>query len=1630
MSFWPTTTEEPKASVSNFWGSEPDKSSGAIDLGGGASPTSGHAAPGMSAMPPVMTAPAQEIKLIPPKPAPVKGMEFKVGEGMTPEQTKSAYKVFTKYGDQAVQEESDKANSFWGLVKNTIVGTVTPEPVKIRLPFQTEAKDFNAPPIITEPAKFGYSILEAIPKAIAIAGGEFANKFQPGEVKANIDLRRFGFEGPNYTTASKEFTDEVNKGGDPLQVGLRVVSDRTLGLAFGASLLSDGLNLATKVLLSGGVEAKIEAQNILNAYKQNQSTALERLKNSPDAEWGAQLAKKEKTMADLANTKNLAQKVIDEKGAPTALDRARVNASRYTELLGRETPITKNFWGDISKPDLSLKTSTPKNPVLEPKLLPGSREVPGQAPAMGLSTKEVENVGGGSKPLEGINPTQETRLTPEDAAPIAAKAAETYFKEVLAPAQEKGQAQIIGSDDIKDYFGKDYNVNNHPVYSEAAQQLYNKAVETSPSETVKLTVGGTGSGKSDFLVPNLARDYNGVVYDSTGFNYEGIKKQIDYAISKGKTPEIYAIVPDLARSRAYTFLRGAGGEHPVTEAAFVRTHSQAIETLKKLIEDGIDVNVLDTRNIHTKQDLQNAAYVEDPLALLNSLKYNEANVKEAIKIISKENAKAFIGKGQGAIREVSPKNRPAKGLSKSELVEKAVEKAKSLKPGESFGPRTNKPKVQISDEGIKLARKAGKLFQGQKKFLHSDLKGIVNAKKAFSKTESPLQKVIREDYQANRKQLDKLLTEGEKKLSPLDAERPQSIGEILEGRPISESENFNNTPFQKLIQIDTNTPVKYKIGLLDYFRTPDRVLQKIGLGNLVKPLRHAYESYLAELPAHIDLIKSWEKRTTEKGANQRIFRYLDGQTNKDYFSGKNIERLSPKEMEVAQEIQTYLKEWASRLGLPEDKQISHYITHIFGIGVNEKEFDEDIAKIIDKKVAGSVYDPFLQERLGKKGYIEDTWRALDAYVKRATRKANMDPVLERIKEASKRLELSQENFMKRYVDKINMRPTEMENLVDNTIKQAVGYKLGQRPVASISSALRKMVYRSALGLNIGSAVKNLTQGVNSYAKLGEKYTAIGYFKLMTLGTGELNDVGVLSQDMIQDRTISATKKNMEKVDKALFSLFDLTEKINRGSAYYGAKQRAIDQGKSEMEAIEIAKKLVRDTQFNFGSIDVPVGMNDSITKVLTQFLSFGTKQTEFFAEMAKKKEWAGIIRYIVASTLIVGTIGKALNIKAQDFIPGASIFSRLGQTPPALSLPWAIIKAGVNAPDQYGKSRTLTQKGKDIVSQIPYPAKVQIEKSIKGAKAASLETGLMSKVRSTVFGSMKGSDSDKILSNISKASASARTKLSALDSSIVNPAQVAWDEVKKAGVGTDAADKVVGDLSDEEYKAYALIKSADDNYWMDIAKKVVPVVQQADKIGFGKTKADDLVNALSDDEYKIYGQVKNSLYGSDDAGQRTWDQQGFVQHVTNIAKGWSTSPLQAFDDLVHGDWKIVEQKNGQIIVDRMPLTASEADKKAVGKANKDYKLDHIIPLASGGTNRASNLQIIKTEDWAGNTNTEDYLSNALKNRTITGSQAREYIIRYKGGKGQEMSPELQKEYKDKYKSQPLSEEQIRSLVKE
>ena len=216
---------------------------------------------------------------------------------------------------------------------------------------------------------------------------------------------------------------------------------------------------------------------------------------------------------------------------------------------------------------------------------------------------------------------------------------------------------------------------------------------------------------------------------------------------------------------------------------------------------------------------------------------------------------------------------------------------------------------------------------------------------------------------------------------------------------------------------------------------------------------------------------------------------------------------------------------------------------------------------------------------------------------------------------------------------------------------------------------------------------------------------------------------MLKDNLIEDRAFSVMGKTMEKVDRGLWSLFDFAEKVNRGSAYFGAKRKAMSAGLTEEKAIDFAKKIVRQTQFVFGRVDTPVALSSDVVKTLAQFQTFNLKQAELLTNMLKDKEFAGLIRWTGASLAILFTVGKLFGMKPQDLIPTV----RLGGSP--------VGNLATGVLEQLSPNAGIRAMGQSKIKNVGFqliPGGVQAKKTVQGLKASP--GGLGNDIRGALFG--------------------------------------------------------------------------------------------------------------------------------------------------------------------------------------------------------------------------------------------------------------------------------------------------------
>lgn len=526
--------------------------------------------------------------------------------------------------------------------------------------------------------------------------------------------------------------------------------------------------------------------------------------------------------------------------------------------------------------------------------------------------------------------------------------------------------------------------------------------------------------------------------------------------------------------------------------------------------------------------------------------------------------------------------------------------------------------------------------------------------------------------------------------------------------------------------------------LTDYFRTPTNVLKKIGLQDTARRVETSFENYRRALPKEQAKIMNWEQRVgNDPAASKRIFQHLDGQDV----------QLSGEEQKVANEMRTHFEQLADKLGIPKEKRLSNYITHIFDKDIKGQTNDPTLSTILENRPTSEVTNPYLKGRKGAKGFKEDAFLAADAYTKKAMRQLHMNDALKATADASKNVDERTAKYLLSLNERIALKPSRTDRAFNNIISSITGDRLSPNAGTNLLRGWRNTVYRGTLGLNLGSALRNITQGANTFAELGTRDTLIGYTRLLRgmsaeaaqrgRGAGEnaldeLRTMGIFDDAMHrQDVNYTRASKLLKKVDKGLWALFDTAEKINRGAAYFGAKAKALRKGMSEEAAQNYARDVVGKTQFRFNDVETPLVFRSQVAKTLGQFQSFNIKQAEFLGTAAKgaikgnPQDIAKLIRWTVANLAIAATVGKLIGFKWTGALPNP--FNVRGISTPAYQAGKDVYQ-GATGKDAFGNEATTDGKPDRMkaiksnaadLAPLVVPGGTQGKKTIQGLKATN-----------------------------------------------------------------------------------------------------------------------------------------------------------------------------------------------------------------------------------------------------------------------------------------------------------------------
>jgi hypothetical protein len=202
--------------------------------------------------------------------------------------------------------------------------------------------------------------------------------------------------------------------------------------------------------------------------------------------------------------------------------------------------------------------------------------------------------------------------------------------------------------------------------------------------------------------------------------------------------------------------------------------------------------------------------------------------------------------------------------------------------------------------------------------------------------------------------------------------------------------------------------------------------------------------------------------------------------------------------------------------------------------------------------------------------------------------------------------------------------------------------------ANTAQRIKSVEFLRTIGLNLGSAVQNGLQQINTFAKVTPGSFSKAYYDLFNPQIRKLAYHEGVASDVLAKADLDAMS-SPTRLDAWLRSatgkagyVFQKVEEMNRVHAFAAGLRDAEKMGLAGKAAIQYAKDIVNTTQFRFGIENAPTllrGGNPTLS-VLGQYKSYQIQQTLFLknlvADTISGKDKFALWKYLGGAMAIAG----------------------------------------------------------------------------------------------------------------------------------------------------------------------------------------------------------------------------------------------------------------------------------------------------------------------------------------------------------------------------------------------------------
>ena len=472
-------------------------------------------------------------------------------------------------------------------------------------------------------------------------------------------------------------------------------------------------------------------------------------------------------------------------------------------------------------------------------------------------------------------------------------------------------------------------------------------------------------------------------------------------------------------------------------------------------------------------------------------------------------------------------------------------------------------------------------------------------------------------------------------------------------------------PDQKIAKgVADNTFIARDIGILERVRPTRQVFRRMGLYQLHKGIQRA-EVELGEARAAFQKKLNEVSKWVKKDRRALVFRELE--------NPGTVKGLTFNERRAVNWFKENFDKWADTLALPVDKRVKNYVTHIFEGDITQQlkegtPLDPAIARAMEYFTPKTVFNPFLQERLGKKvGLIEDPFVAISAYEARQLKVLYYEPMLQRVAAIANdpKTPDSVRDYLQDYSRRMTSEPSKIDKAINTTIRQFADKLRGLpggdtlanflsrgNPAGMASYNFTSALYTLWLGFKPTSAIRNLSQHTLIIGEVGPAKFAEAVSK--TLTTESKN--AVAESLMMRSRKAaflpgiddSFASKWTDKFRETALFMFRKADQVNVRHAflagYYEAK--ALLPEADRQVWIERGDEVAADTQYLYTKMNSFALSQNALGRVFSVLTTWTVNWMELMTKWVSKRPSQVYTEYERATGKKVSTANWSTSYKA------------------------------------------------------------------------------------------------------------------------------------------------------------------------------------------------------------------------------------------------------------------------------------------------------------------------------------------------------------------------------------------------